>query len=249
LAKNNLKREDIWVTTKLWNTNHPNPEVGLQESLKKLNLSYVDLYLMHFPAGPGQGGKASFDHVESWKRMEKLIKPDGPVRFIGISNFSPSQLEELLAAASIKPAVHQFELHPYLPQSSFLDFHRKQQIPITGYAPLANTSPYYAMATRENGAPPLLTHPVIREVAAARKCAPAQVVLAWNMKRGVAVIPKAVQGAHIKENSKASECQLTDEDSTKIDGISSKNLGRFNNPCKRFRLQCYEGLEVPKQGN
>jgi len=204
---------------------------------------------MHFPAGSsGQGGRASFDHVETWKRMEKLIKPEGPVRFIGVSNFSPAQMEELLAVASIRPAVHQIELHPYLPQTTFLDWHRKQHIPVTGYAPLANTSPYYADAARENGTPPLLTHPIIREVAAARKCSPAQVVLAWNMKRGVAVIPKAVQEGHIKENSKAFECQLTNEDSIKINGISSTNLGRFNNPCKKFRVQCYQGLEVPTQG-
>jgi len=165
-----------------------------------------------------------------------------------VSNFSPSQMEELLPVATIKPAVHQFELHPYLPQTTFLDWHRKNNVSVTGYAPLANTSPYYGFAARQNGAPPLLTHPVITEVASTRKCSPAQVVLAWNLKRGVAVIPKAVQETHIKENAKAGECQLTDDDSTKINGISSKNLGRFNNPCKRFKLQCFQGLDVPTQG-
>jgi diketogulonate reductase-like aldo/keto reductase len=185
---------------------------------------------------------------QTWKRMEKLVKPDGPVRFIGVSNFSPTQMEELLAAATVRPAVHQFELHPYLPQASFVEWHRKARIPITGYAPLGNTSPYYAAAARESGAPPLLTHPVIAEVAAERKCSPAQVVLSWNMKRGVAVIPKAAQTVHIKENSKAMDCRLTDEDSTKINGISAKYLGRFNNPCKRIKMPCFQGLELPTQG-
>jgi alcohol dehydrogenase (NADP+) len=180
--------------------------------------------------------------------MEKLITPGGPVRFIGISNHSPSQVEELLAAATIKPFVHQFELHPYLPQSNFLDWHRRNKIPVTGYAPLGNTSPYYSYATKSNGAPPLLGNAVINEVANARGCSPAQVVLAWNMKRGVAVVPKAVQEEHIKQNAKAIDCKLTEEDSGKIDAISKKTLGRFNNPCWRFKTPCFQGLEVPQQG-
>jgi alcohol dehydrogenase (NADP+) len=181
--------------------------------------------------------------------MEALLKPNGPVRFIGISNFSPSQLEELVKAATVKPYIHQFEMHPYLPQTAFLETNKKLGIPVTGYAPLGNTSPFYSLASSENRTPPLLGHAVIKEVATARGCSPAQVVLAWNLKRGVVVVPKAVQAAHIKENIKSVEqCNLTDEDSKKIDAISEKTKGRMNNPCKRMRIQCFIGLDNHTQG-
>jgi alcohol dehydrogenase (NADP+) len=181
--------------------------------------------------------------------MEALLRPGGPVRFIGISNFSPAQLEELVRAAAVKPHAHQFELHPYLPQAAFVEANRRHGIAVTGYAPLGNTSPFYKFASQENGTPPLLGHAAVAEVAAARGCSPAQVVLAWNLRRGVAVVPKAVQAGHIKENIRAEEaCRLTDGDARRIDAISERTSGRMNNPCKRMRIQCFLGLDNPTQG-
>src|ERR1700760_711275 len=95
--------------------------------------------------------------------MEPLVRPKRGTRFIGISNFNPKQLDDLLKVAKIKPAVHQFESHPYLPQSDYVEYNMKQGIAVTGYAPLGNTNPVYGEAGKK--APPLLSHPVIEEIA------------------------------------------------------------------------------------
>ncbi len=184
--------------------------------------------------------------------MEKLVTPGGPVRYIGVSNFSPKQMDELLATAKIKPVVHQFETHPYLQQRNFVAWHQQRGIAVVGYAPLANTSPYYAPARNSNPshAPVLIVNPVILEVARARGCSGAQVALAWNLRRGVGVIPKAGQPSHQTENVRTfDKCKLTDEDAKKIDGMAAKWTGRFNNPCKSMRMPCFEGLEEPTLGN
>lgn len=248
LNRTGLRREDIWVTTKLWadRAGDQAPK-GLDESLQRLGLSYVDLFLIHFPVDTTEGGRAKFNHVATWKAMEKLVGPK--VRYIGVSNFSPKQMEEVLAAASVRPKIHQFELHPYLQQTEFLDWHKKNNITVTGYAPLGNTSPYYAQPGRRF--PPILRNPVIQEISKARGCTEAQTVLAWNMKRGVAVIPKASQVVHQKDNITAyDKCKLTDEDMAKIAGMSTQWAGRMNNPCRNFnpRMPCYEGLQDPSSG-
>ena len=130
--------------------------------------------------------------------MQTLVRSSGPrTRFIGISNFSPKQLDELLASnPKIRPKVHQMELHPYLQQTAWVERHKKENISVTGYAPLGYTATGYsrmaALNMGSNAPPPLLANPVITEVAKARSCTPAQVVLAWNMRRNVAVIPKSV---------------------------------------------------------
>jgi len=176
--------------------------------------------------------------------MEKLVRPGGPVRFIGVSNFSPKQMKEVLAAATIKPKVHQFELHPYLQQTEFVEWHEKNGIQVIGYAPLGNTSPYYRSASMENPShPPILTsNPTLRAIGKERGCSAAQVALAWNIKRGVVVIPKAAKPEHQTENLDVEKCKLTDEDMKKIAEISAQYSGRFNNPCKRIKMPCYEGL-------
>jgi alcohol dehydrogenase (NADP+) len=184
--------------------------------------------------------------------MEKLVRPNGPARFIGVSNFSPKQMEEILAAATIKPKVHQFELHPYLQQRDFVDWHHKNNITVIGYAPLGNTSPYYAQPSKDNPThPPIMTqNPILLEIAKNRGCASAaQVALAFNNKRNVAVIPKAAKAEHQAENVQVEKCKLTDDDFKKIVDMSKQYSGRFNNPCKTMmKMPCYEGLDHPDQG-
>ena len=120
--------------------------------------------------------------------MEKLIGK-GKVRYIGISNFNTQQLTELLAAATIKPFVHQMELHPYLQQTSFLGLHKQHNITVTGYAPLRNTNPAYRLRAARAGAPgKLLEDPVLNEIWNARGCTAAQISLAWNLRRGLLCI-------------------------------------------------------------
>lgn len=179
--------------------------------------------------------------------METLVRTSGPrTRFIGISNFSPKQLDELLASKlTIKPKVHQMELHPYLQQNDWVARHKKEGITVVGYAPLGNTSPVYRTLDTASSPMPLLTNPVIMEIAKEHGCTPAQVVLAWNMRRGVGVIPKSVHVDRQKENFHAQgKCLLTDEDDLKIKGMEKTWVGRYNNPCTMMRMDCFQGLQV-----
>jgi alcohol dehydrogenase (NADP+) len=172
--------------------------------------------------------------------MEKLPATK-LTRFIGISNFNPAQVNELLSIATIKPKVHQIELHPYLPQNEFVKSLQAQNITVNAYAPLANMNPNYSTASR---VVKILQHPTITEIAAARGCAPAQVVLAWNIKRGVSVIPKAVVPAHFRENlPTVSACTLTADDAAKIESIGKAKAYRFNaGPCATMSGACFNGL-------
>lgn len=177
---------------------------------------------------------------KTWKRMEKLV-PKKLTRFIGISNFSPRQLDEVLAVATIKPKVLQVELHPYLQQSDFVASTLKKGITVTAWAPLGNTNPVYE--NPGNRAPKLLTNPTVREIAKARGCSPVQVVLAWHMARNVVVIPKSVQLQHLKENiATVEKCKLQDDDMSKMKSLQIP-LRLLATPCASLRNACFEGLE------
>jgi alcohol dehydrogenase (NADP+) len=172
--------------------------------------------------------------------MEKLAGPRGNTRYIGISNFSPKQVEDLLKVATIKPKVHQIELHPYLQQDDFVLSLQEKGIAVTAYAPLGNTNPVYGSIGRK--APKILSNSAINEIARSRDCTPAQVVLSWNMAHGVAVIPKAAKSAHQKENIVAAEkCKLQTEDMAKIKTVATKLRVNYF-PCMALGNACFEGL-------
>jgi len=161
--------------------------------------------------------------------MEKLVRPSQGTRFIGISNFNTAQLGNLLNIAQIKPKVHQFEVHPYLDQLDYVGRHKDLGITVTGYAPLGNTNPVYGDIWKKS--PPLVSNKIIIDISEDRKRSPAQVILSWNVRRTVAVIPKAVEGIHQKENLAAiKNCTITDEDVQKIKLIGI-NLRVNTNPC------------------
>jgi alcohol dehydrogenase (NADP+) len=184
--------------------------------------------------------------------MEKLVRPDGPTRFIGISNFNETQVDELLASATIKPKTHQFELHPYLQQPDFVAYHARVGIPVTAYAAMGNMSPFYARGLIGNPTKPpkLASNPVLAAIGAARGCSSAaQVGLAWNMGRGVAALVKAAQTAHARENVEAlGRCVLTEEDVRTIEDMQARWSVRVNNPCSYWRIPCFAGLMNEKQG-
>jgi alcohol dehydrogenase (NADP+) len=177
--------------------------------------------------------------------MEQLVGKG--TRFIGLANFSPKQLDQVLKIATIKPKVVQVELHPYLPQEDYVKSIQSKGITAMGYSPLGNTNPVYTR-TRDK-ATQILSHSSIKSIAQAKGCAPAQVVLAWNMKRDVVVIPKAGQTSHQKENLAAYEkCKLDDEDVKKINKISEKQAFRMNGDlCNPYPLNnlCWETLASP----
>ncbi|KAF7586700.1 hypothetical protein BBP40_008417 [Aspergillus hancockii] len=202
LASGKVKREDLFVTTKLWCTYHSRVEEALDLSLKNLGLDYVDLYLVHWPLAMNPKGNHplfpkladgsrdidhSHSHVTTWKSMEKLIAT-GKTKAIGVSNYSKRYLEELLPQASIVPAVNQIENHPSLPQQEIVDFCKEKGIHVTAYSPLGST-----------GSPLFTAEPIV-EVAKRKGVTPATVLLSWHAARGSSVLAKSVTPSRIEDN-------------------------------------------------
>jgi alcohol dehydrogenase (NADP+) len=172
--------------------------------------------------------------------MEKLVHPTQGTRYIGIANFSPKMVDNLLKNATVIPKVHQFESHPYLQQSAFVDFHFKRNISVMNYAPLGNTGPHYSWSG--SGAPKLLENDLIVDIAKSRKCTPAQVVLAWALSRKTIIIPKAMRLDHQKENIETlKDCNLQESDIARIQSIQ-QNVRMLTYPCAPAGWVCYEGL-------
>jgi alcohol dehydrogenase (NADP+) len=222
--------------------------------LNELGLDYVDLFLVHWPMGNSTGrnsmdyrtaslsifSKSQLTTAKVWKGMEALVNKG--TRFIGISNHSPAQLQDVLSIATVKPKAHQLEIHPYLPQTSYVQTTLRAGIKVIGYTPLGNTNKVYGAVTRR--ATPLLANPVLTAIARERGCASAaQVSVAWSIKSGVVPIPKAAMAAHQKENLAAvAQCKLTDGDAQKIANIGVRL--RMNGAlCMTFNNVCWAGLE------
>ncbi|KAF2671280.1 hypothetical protein BT63DRAFT_370469 [Microthyrium microscopicum] len=237
LKRTGLARSDLWITSKLGGDRHGKEDFAIKETLQELGLDYLDLFLVHWPMG-NTTGKYVYDYATVWKEMEKLVRPVNGTRFIGISNHSPAQVEEVLKEATIKPYLHQFELHPYLQQSDWVQTNFKHNLTVTGYAPLANTNPVHNLAVSDKAsgrAPIVINTPTIQKIVQARGCTPAQVVLAWNLARGVVVIPKAARVEHQKENiATLEQCKLTEQD--------IKDVNALNVPLRLYRNACGYGL-------
>ena len=190
---------------------------------------------------------------QTWRAMSLLLAT-GTVRHIGICNFSPSQLDTLIASTGglVKPYAHQFELHPYLPQTEFIEWHKSNDIKVTAYSPLGNMNPTYSGKSTtstvgvhgiisQEVVPPLLQNSLIRDIAEKRRCTPAQVALAWNLQRDVVVIPKSAHASRIAENfASEKECVLKPKD---IEALKHLPVKRFNNPSKDYGVKLFQGLE------
>jgi diketogulonate reductase-like aldo/keto reductase len=223
-----IRREDVFVTTKLWNNNHRPERVkpAFDGSRRRLQLDYVDCYLIHTPFAfkPGdeqdprdENGQVIYDPgvtlIETWGALERLVD-DGQCKAIGLSDISLEKLREIFAAARIKPAVVQVESHPYLPQWELLDFCRHHGIVLLAFAALGH------------GMEPKLTeHPVITAIAQRVHKTPAQVLLAWAVQRGTALLTTSTKPHQIQENFEIST--LPEDAMQEIrDGITDRV--RFN---------------------
>ena len=208
-----LQRDQIWITSKLWNDCHAPEDVrpALERSLADLGLATLDLYLIHWPVAhrhgvmmpqqaPDQLSLEQRPIAATWSAMEELVRA-GLVRHIGVSNFSQAKLAALLAGADLAPEVNQVERHPYLQQPELLAFCQAHAIQLTAYAPLG--SPPAGTIS------PLLGDPVITAIAAAHGASAAQVLLAWGIACGTAVIPKSVQPQRLAANLAAAELVLS----------------------------------------
>jgi len=168
--------------------------------------------------------------------MEKLLDT-GKVKAIGVSNFSKKELEDLIKKAKVKPAVHQFETHPYLQQQAFVDWHKQQGIEVTAYSPLGNQNDIYDAGKKLDI---LSEHPTIAKIAKKHGCTGPQVVLAWGIKRGTSVVPKSVNEGRIKSNFECLKVKLDDEDMKEIAKMDGPH--RFNNP-KSWGYKFFADLE------
>jgi aldehyde reductase len=231
LIINNLTREDIFVTTKLWNTNHrpDRVEPAFETSLNRLQLDYLDLYLIHTPFAFQSGeeqdprdenGNVIYDDAvslyDTWKAMERLVDK-GKCRAIGLSDVNIHQLKEIYESARIKPAVVQVESHPYLPETELLEFCKEKEIIFLAFAPLGHGIK-----------PGLLVDPVITEIASQIEKTPAQILLAWAVQRGTALLTTPKTAERAKENFNIA--QLSEEAIEKINSITTRQ--RYNQVVK-----------------
>ncbi|XP_055320008.1 1,5-anhydro-D-fructose reductase-like [Sitodiplosis mosellana] len=247
IAEGVIKREDIYVTTKLWNTFHEPAIVAkaFQKSLYNLNISYVDLYLIHFPVGyqriskttnltakeiddvqiddinpfphdaDGKSLATNVDYLDTYRAMEDLVKT-GLVRSLGVSNFNSQQLDRLISAANIKPVVNQVECHPNLNQNKLIAFAKARNVTIVGYSPLGRPSA---------GSDPniAIKNPKVQELADKYKKNPGQIILRFAYQNGVVAIPKSTNKERLRGNIDIFDFSLSNEDMEILNALNDNS--------------------------
>lgn len=205
IANSGVAREDIFLTTKVWNDEQgfEAAKAAAEASLKRLGTDYVDLLLIHW-AKPSQGL-----YVDTWKALIELQK-EGKARSIGVSNFPEEQLRKIIAETGVTPAIHQIELHPYFAQENLREVHAELDIVTQAWSPLGNGSD-------------LLSNPVLAEIAQKHDASVAQVVLAWHRAIGNVAIPKSVTPERIVENFESLNVELTGDEVAAIDALSHED--------------------------
>lgn len=239
IAKGLVKREELFITTKLFNSDHQHVREAAESSLKNLQLKYLDLYLIHFPVATrhtgvgttgsalGEDGVLDIDVTVSletvWHSMEDLVSA-GLVRSIGISNYDIFLTRDVLAYSKIKPAVNQIETHPYFQRESLVKFNQKHGITITAHTPLGGG----AGNTEMFGSVSALDDPIIKELASKYKKTPAQIALRWGIERNTVVIPKSSKVGRLKENLEVFDFKLSEADMQKLTSVDKGT--RTNQP-------------------
>jgi len=243
-----VKREDLFITTKLWNSDHGHVAEACKDSLKKLQLDYLDLYLVHFPVATkhtgvgttdsamGEDGVLDIDTTISlettWHAMEGLVS-SGLVRSIGISNYDIFLTRDCLAYSKIKPAVNQIETHPYFQRDSLVKFCQKHGVYVTAHTPLGGA----AANTEWFGTVSCLDDQILKGLAEKYKKTAAQVALRWGIQRNTVVIPKTSKLERLKENFQVFDFELSKEDIDLISNMEKKY--RTNLPAKFWGVDLY----------
>lgn len=199
IQESNVPREELFITTKVWNKDqgYESTLKAFDESLEKLGLDYVDLYLIHWPVE----GK----YKETWKAIEKLYE-DGRTKAIGVCNFNVHHLEDLMKDANVKPMVNQIEFHPKLTQEEVRSFCNKENIYVEAWSPLMHGK--------------LLDHPMLKGMGEKYGKSPAQVILRWDLQHDIITIPKSVNPSRIRENANIFDFSLTDDEMKQIDELN-----------------------------
>jgi len=202
IADSGIPREEIFVTTKVWNDEQGYDEtlLAIDQSLQRLGMDYVDLYLIHW-AVPGK-------YKDTWRALEEINK-NGKARAIGVSNFLPHHLEDLMADANIKPMINQIELHPQLTNVATREFCKENDIAVEAWAPIGKAS--------------YLDDPVLQELSKKYDKTAAQVILRWHYQNGTIIIPKSVRASRQKENADIFDFELSSDDMNIIDGMNIDN--------------------------
>ncbi|MCU6601134.1 aldo/keto reductase [Peribacillus frigoritolerans] len=203
-----VPREELFITSKVWNTEqgYDTTLKAFEDSLNRLGLEYLDLYLIHWPGND--------KYLETWRALEKLYK-DGKVKSIGVSNFHVHHLENLLANSEVKPVVNQIELHPLLTQVEIRDYCAKHEIKVESWSPLGRGN--------------LLEEPTINHIAKKHGKSPAQVLIRWHLQHDLVVIPKSITPSRIKENAQVFDFSLSLNEMNQIDALN-KNERFGSNP-------------------
>ncbi|CAG8976890.1 hypothetical protein HYALB_00003501 [Hymenoscyphus albidus] len=245
-ANPKYKREDIFITTKVWPHLMEPEDVkwSLETSLRDMGIDYVDAFLFHWPFAvekteerevkKDKDGKYILNHertsnlLPAWRAMESL-QTSGKAKTIGVSNFTVAHLTNLLSSATIKPAINQIEIHPYFPNTALVDFCLANDVMPVAYSPLGSQN------TKTDRS--VLADPVLQEMAREKRCEVAQICIAWGLKRGYVVIPKSGNPARVRKNFEVVE--LSEEEIEKVGGVA-KTLGngdvgkRYVNPVGLF---------------
>jgi len=238
-SEGKIKREDVFITSKLWSSYWGRPREALEKTLHDLQLQYLDLYLIHHPFAfeyvPGEmiprdpatnKVRVGYYSLQTlWGELENLMK-EGFVKAIGVSNFPGPLLRDLLSYAKTKPAIHQIEIHPYFTQERNVNFARSNDIHLTAYSPLGR------------GKEGPLTDPLVKEIAFKHKVSPAQVLIRWAVDKGFSVIPKSVTSERIKENFSVLWFKLSEEEVKKISDLNKNQ--RVVDLGKLFDLPYFE---------
>lgn len=200
VRESRINREEIFITTKLWNSDQGYDKTlsAFENSLQRLGLSYVDLYLIHWPVQ----GKI----LETWKAMIKILKV-GKARAIGVSNYSIAELKETIQISDIIPAINQVEFHPFLYQKDLLDFCKNNRIQIESYSPLTRGKK--------------LNHPLVKAISNRYGKTTAQILIKWNLQHGLVVIPKSIHENRILENSQVFDFRIEEKD---MEALNSLNV-------------------------
>lgn len=196
VKKSGIPREEIFITTKLWNDDAVDPRLALEKSLKKLQTNYVDLYLMHWPVK---------NRLDAWRVLEELYG-EGKCKAIGVSNFLVHHLQELLSVCEIVPAVNQVEFNPYLYQKDLLKFCVKHEIQLEAYSPLAHGKK--------------LSDKKLGELAQKYKKIPSQILIRWGLQHNLVVIPKSIHPQRIADNATVFDFVLSKEDMQLLDSFN-----------------------------
>jgi D-xylose reductase len=248
IGKGLCAREDLWLTSKLWNTFHRPEHVreACEKTLADLGVDYLDLYLVHFPIAlkyvpiaeryppewifdpKADQPSMEIDPVplaDTWRAMEELVSA-GLVRNIGVCNYNSALLHDLMAYATIKPAMLQIESHPYLTQGRLVQLAQSYDIAVTAFSPLgAGSYVELEMASQQES---VLGQSVVVDIAGRLQRTPAQIVLRWGVQRGTAVIPKTSRAERLAENLAVFDFELSDDDMAAISGLNQNR--RFNDP-------------------